>query len=291
MRYLRKFDPWSGKFCSCKPKYSLSPYTGCDHRCLYCYITTYIPHAFHCRPKLDFIKHLPWDLKKADKSLPISIANSSDPYPTIEKDLGLTRQTLKLLVEYGFKVLLVTKSDILLRDLDIISPENFAVTVTINTNDDTLSGKYEPNAPAPSKRISMLEQVISKGIPVMVRVDPIIPGVNENVGLLLKELSDIGVKFITTSTYKARPDSLKRLSTAFPKLSKTFEQKYKKNGEYINRSWYLPKLERERLMKHVYQLAKKHDLGFNMCREGITLPRSSPSCDGAHLLFNNKYAP
>ncbi len=288
MRYLSRFDPWSGKFCTCKPKYSLAPYTGCDHRCLYCYITTYIPHAFQCRPKQNFIKHLPEDLRKADKSIPISIANSSDPYPTIERDLGLTRETLKLLGEYSFKVLLVTKSDIILRDLDIISNDGFAVTVTINTIDDALAGKYEPNAPAPSKRITMVEQLVSKGKSVMVRVDPIIPGVNEDVGSLLKELSDVGVKYITTSTYKARQDSLKRLSTTFPDLSKILEEKYQKNGEYVNRSWYLPKPERERIMKNVYQLAKKDGLGFNMCREGVSEPRTSPSCDGVHLLFNTK---
>ena len=284
MRLLRKFDPWTGRFCTCKPKYSLAPYTGCDHRCLYCYITTYIPNAFNCRPKQDFIKYLSSDLRQADNSIPISIANSSDPYPTIERDLGLTRKTLKILTSHNFKVLLVTKSTILTRDFDIISNNNIVVTVTINSNADELANQLEPGAPPPSKRIAMVEKLISSDVPVMVRVDPLIPGVNHNVDPLLKELSEIGVEQITTSTFKARPDSLKRLSKTFPELGESLDKSYRKHGEFINRSWYLPKKQREMLMTHIYEISKKYNIGFNMCREGLTIPRTSASCDGAHLL-------
>ncbi len=284
MYYLRRFDPWKGKFCTCKPKYSLAPYTGCDHKCLYCYITTYIPHAFSCRPKVDFLEKLPHDLERADNTIPISIANSSDPYPTIEKELGLTKETLKVLTEFDFKVLLVTKSDILLRDLDILSTGNFAVTFTINTNNNTLAKQLEPGAPKPSKRIAAVEKLIENSVHVMVRVDPIIPGLNEAVGPLLRELANIGVKYITTSTYKARPDSLKRLIKTFPEVKNSLIRNYKENGEFINRSWYLPKPERERIMKDVYETAKRLGIKFNMCREDVKLPRTAPSCDGLHLL-------
>ena len=151
MSYLRRFDPWKGKYCSCGPKYSLAPYTGCDHGCLYCYITTYIPDAFNCRPKRDFIRILERELRKADNSIPVSISNSSDPYPTLESKHKLTRAALGLLNEYTFKVLLVTKSDIVLRDLDLITAGNTAVTMTINTVDDALARRLEPGAPPPSK--------------------------------------------------------------------------------------------------------------------------------------------
>ena len=125
MYYLRRFDPWNGKYCTCKEKYSLAPYTGCDHRCLYCYITTYIPHAFDCGPKSDFIKNLPRDLRKADNNIPILIANSADPYPTIEKKLKSTRKSLKILYRFNFPVLLVTKSDIFLRDNNLFPTPEF----------------------------------------------------------------------------------------------------------------------------------------------------------------------
>ena len=285
MYFLRQFDPWKGKYCTCESKYSLAPYTGCDHRCIYCYITTYIKQPYVCRPKQDFIRKLTLDLKKADNNIPISISNSSDPYPTIEKRNKLTRETLKTLTNFDFNVLLVTKSDIYLRDLDIIKSNNVAITATINTNDDDLAKILEPGAPSPSKRLSAVEILVSHSVPVMVRVDPIIPGLNNDVDSLLSELSNIGVKYITTSTFKARPDSLKRMIKAFPELSYVLRYNYLEKGKYINHSWYLPTDHRRRLMKKVYETAKKYKLKFNMCREGLKIPKSSPSCDGQHL-FN-----
>lgn len=284
MRYLRRFDPWNGKYCTCKVKYSLAPYTGCDHRCQYCYITTYIPNAFFCRPKTDFIKYLPNDLKKADSSIPVSISNSSDPYPTIEKKFELTRKALKIIAKANFNILLVTKSDIILRDIDLLKGNNIAVTFTINSNDDSLAKRLEPGAPVPSKRLFAVGELINHSVPVMVRVDPIIPGLNEDVEPLMKELRDLGVKLITTSTYKARKDSLTRIIDAFPELDQTLTHKYLDSGEFVNRAWYLPKEDRERIMRNVYECAHKFGLGFNMCREGVSLPRTSQSCDGVHLL-------
>jgi DNA repair photolyase len=283
MYFLRLFDPWKGKYCSCRPKYSLAPYTGCDHRCLYCYITTYIPQPFNCRVKSNFLNLLPRDLDKADRNIPISIANSSDPYPTLEKKQKITRETLKILLEYNFKVLLVTKSDIFLRDLDILSSGAFALTITINTIDDSIASKLEPGAPLPSRRILAIEKLISKSIPFMVRVDPMMPGLNDDVELLLKTLSEVGVKYITTSTYKARHDSLKRLIKTFPALSSSLKTNYQASGEFVNRSWYLPLKLREEVMRKVSISAKKYNLQINMCREGVSLPRDAPSCDGQHL--------
>jgi DNA repair photolyase len=195
----------------------------------------------------------------------------------------LIRGTLKLLNDFNFKVLLVTKSDILLRDLDVISKGNIAVTVSINNNDDELSSYLEPGAPPPKKRLAMVQQLVQRTIPVMVRVDPIIPGLNEDVSMLLKELSDIGVKNITTSTYKARSDSLNRLKSAFPELGQKLEKIYRNSGEYFNQSWYLPRTNRERIIQNVSRLAKKYGLGFNVCREGINISRTSKSCDGQSL--------
>ncbi len=284
MRFLRFFDPWSGKLCSCRPKYSLSPYTGCGHKCLYCYITTYIPNAFTCRPKNDFIKNLPSDLKSADSSIPISMANSSDPYTPLESDLGITRNTLKLLTEFGFQVIIVTKSDLVVRDLDIISGGKVAVTVTINNDNEHLTSYLEPGAPCLTRRIKMVQKLLDASIPVLVRVDPIIPGLNENAETLLKELSEIGVKYITTSTYKARSDNLNRIKAVFPKQGLKLEKIYKSSGEYFNHSWYLPTEMRLKIMKEIAVLAKKYGLGFNVCREGLSIKRTSQSCDGQHLL-------
>jgi DNA repair photolyase len=202
----------------------------------------------------------------------------------MEKKDKLTRETLKLLSDLDFKTLLVTKSDIFLRDLDILTTGKFAFTITISTHDDELAAKLEPGAPPPSRRIMAAAKLIENSIPVGIRVDPIIPGLNEDVEPLLKQLAEVGVEIITSSTYKARNDSLKRLITAFPKQKLQWEKLYLDNGQYLNRSRYLQVDERQRILKNVSLSAKKHGLKFNMCREGLTITRTAASCDGMHLL-------
>ncbi|MBS7629611.1 radical SAM protein, partial [Candidatus Bathyarchaeota archaeon] len=93
MGVIGPFDPWSSKMCTCPKKYSLSPYTGCSHRCLYCYITSYISNPFEARPKKEFLKRLTYELERIDRRVPICMASSSDPYVHIESKLGLTRNT------------------------------------------------------------------------------------------------------------------------------------------------------------------------------------------------------
>lgn len=281
--FLRVFDPWKGKLCTCPKKYSLSPYTGCGHQCRYCYITTYIPQAFECRAKQNFIKHLPKELDKADPKYPISIANSSDPYPPMELDLGLTRKMLKLFQDYDFKILVVTKSDIVTRDIDLFKRLNAVVTITITTHDPVLAMKLEPNAPSPEARIGAVETLLKHKIQCMVRIDPIIPGVNEDPTELIQKLSDIGLNTITSSTYKARPDSLKRMAASFPEHKNLFKSLYLDNPEFINRSRYLPKDMRYEIMKKVRNVANEHDIEFGMCREDFPDLQTSKSCDGSHL--------
>ena len=99
MYYIKEFDPWSSSLCTCPSKYSLNPYTGCNHSCIYCYITSYIPNAFHVRIKKDLLKKLNKDIKNIDKNRIISLSNSSDPYPTVEKELMVTRKILGILTQ------------------------------------------------------------------------------------------------------------------------------------------------------------------------------------------------
>jgi DNA repair photolyase len=281
--FLRVFDPWKGKLCTCPKKYSLSPYTGCDHQCRYCYITTYIPKAFECRAKQNFVKYLPKELDKADPKYPISIANSSDPYPPIELDLGLTRKMLKLFQNYDFKLLIVTKSDIVTRDIELLKCLNVVVAMTITTHDPVLAAKLEPNAPGPEARIGAVETLIKNKIQCMVRIDPIIPGVNEDPTELIQKLSQVDLTTITSSTYKARPDSLKRMIASFPEHKNLFKSFYLDDPEFINRSRYLPKEKRFDLMSKIKNIAHEYDIEFGMCREGFPTLQTSKSCDGSHL--------
>jgi len=89
---LRAFDPWKSELCTCPDKLSLNPYTGCPHGCLYCYASSYIPCFSSCRPKADLLRRLDREAARIGPGPFVAISNSSDPYPPMEEDLGLTRQ-------------------------------------------------------------------------------------------------------------------------------------------------------------------------------------------------------
>lgn len=279
---ISKFDPWRSRLCTCPPKLSFSPYTGCDHACVYCYASSYIPKFFSCRPKRDLLTRLRREAAKLNGEL-ISIANSSDPYPKLEAEMGLTRRCLEVLSRCDCKIQLITKSDLVIRDVDIFKRMPSAVAVTVTTDDDDLSKAIEPNAPPPSKRIKAIEKLVEEGVPTSVRVDPIIPFFNDNQESLIKALSSIGVKHITSSTYKVKPDNWRRLSLALPKVAEKLRPLYFESGEKVGRYVYLPRELRLDLMKKVALLAKRYGVKFGTCREGLSYLNTA-TCDGSWLL-------
>lgn len=275
------FDPWKSELCTCPKKYSLNPYTGCEHACIYCYITSYIPKAFSPRPKKNFIKRLMREREKLDRNIYIAISNSSDPYQPLEKEYKLTRAALKILKD--FKILIVTKSDLVTRDKDMFNKTS--VSMTITTMNEEIARKLEPNAPLPERRLRALEKLVDK-IKVSVRIDPIIPYLNEDVEKLIKELSCIGVSHVISSTFKPRYDSWKRFKKVFPDEAEKLEEYYFKKGKKYKNAFYLPEELRFKLMKRIRKLCDKHGMTFSTCREGFNL-NTSPTCDGSHLILEN----
>ncbi|MDI6806662.1 MAG: radical SAM protein [Candidatus Aenigmarchaeota archaeon] len=288
MQVINLFDPWKSKFCTCPTKYSFSPYTGCSHGCLYCYASSYIPNFFTCKPKKDLLKRLASDLKKIDKRIYVSIANSSDPYPPLEHKLRLTRDCLKLLVANNCKFLLITKSNLVERDKDVLSKAKVCVSFSLTTLDEDAAKKLEPNAPLPQKRLAAMENLIKHNIQVAMRIDPIIPGINDSeIGDLLKSVAEIGVKHIVSSTYKARFDSWNRMYKVFPEVMEKLKDLYFRQGEKISNSYYLPTSIRFKLMKKVKESCDKFGLTFACCREGFIELNTPKSCDGSHLITIN----
>lgn len=289
MRVLRVFDPWKSPLCTCPFKYSLHPYTGCSHFCLYCYATSYIGRKPSV-PKNRFLDALKTDLLKVKQGSIIELSTSSDPYPPIEEWVELTRNTLTLLLEHGMRVLITTKSYLVRRDVDILSKTPSAVMITITTLNRGVSRILEPDAPSPEDRLEAIRYLKDHGIPVGARIDPVIPGVNDDP-LELKDLVDAivdaGAQHIVTSTYKARGDSLKRLSQAFK--DKSLASLYKEKGEIVHGSIYLPKNERARLLQPVISRAVERGITVATCREGLGAAFfKAPSCDGSHMIALRK---
>jgi len=279
---ISAFDPWRSPHCTCPPKMTLNPYTGCDHDCVYCYVSGYVPRFFECRPKKDLLGRLRVEAPKLRGEL-LSMSNSSDPYPNMEAEKGLTRDCLKILAGCDCKVQIVTKSDLVARDADLLADMPGMVSVTITTDDDALAKLIEPNAPSPADRIRAVEKLIRKGVPTSVRVDPLFPFVNSDVQRLLELLASIGVKHVTSSTYKAKPDNWRRLAASMPEVAERLRPLYFELGEKVGNSFRLPRDLRLELMESVAASAKRFGMKFGTCREGLS-HLNTAVCDGSWLL-------
>lgn len=286
MPLISQFDPWRSGLCTCPPKLTFNPYTGCDHQCVYCYASSYIPSFSDCRPKKDALAALKREAAKLNGET-ISIANSSDPYPRAEASVGITRRCLEILAQSNCKIQIITKSNIVIRDDDLLSKIPSTVAITITTNDDDTARVIEPHAPPPSQRLRAAQELIAKGIPVSARIDPIIPFVNDQPQKLISELASVGVKHLTCSTYKAKPDNWRRLTQAMPKVVEKLKPLYFEHGEKIGGNTMLSKEHRFKLLKGTRDLALAHGLKFGVCREGLAQLNTAP-CDGSWLILKEK---
>lgn len=282
MSYLRPFDPWRSEFCSCPEKWTVNPYTGCGHRCLYCYATSFIPRFYEPRPKRDFLKTIEREIPKLPEGALISLSNSSDPYQPLEEKLRLTRSFLEMVQGLSLYLLILTKSDLILRDLDLLSPERTVVSVTLTTR------KYdrilEPGAPGFEKRLSAIKELKKRGFKTVARIDPLIPFLNESeLEEIVSEVSPY-VDHIVVSTYKARKDSLNRLGGAFPELAPLIRDLYQKKGLYQQNSYYLQHEIRRNLLYRAKTLCLKYGKSLGICREGIRDLQEPEKCDGSFLL-------
>ncbi len=172
---------------------SINPYRGCEHGCVYCFARP--THAYlGLSPGLDFESKLFMkpdapELLERELSAPsyvprtIAIGTNTDPYQPIERRYALMRRILQVLDKAGHPVGIVTKSDLILRDLDILSrmaKRNLVrVAVSVTTLDPQLARTMEPRAPTPPRRLAALRGLAAAGVPVSVMVAPVIPAIND----------------------------------------------------------------------------------------------------------------
>lgn len=167
-------------------KYSLNPYVGCEHGCIYCYSRSIFRDrelALHwgefVRAKQNIPELLSRELERKPKGV-IGLSTITDPYQPLEAKLGLTRRCLEVLSRHEFPVSIQTKSDLVLRDADLVKPGRFDVGVTITTMDEDLARKIEPKSPSPDARAQVVEEFASRGVETWVFLGPIIPEINDD---------------------------------------------------------------------------------------------------------------
>jgi DNA repair photolyase len=195
----------------------------------------------------------------------------------------LTRRCLEILAESNCKIQIITKSNLVVRDSDLLGKAPATVALTITTDDDDLAKLIEPFAPLPSQRLRAAQDLIKAGVPVSVRIDPIIPFANDQPQELIEDLASIGVKHLTCSTYKAKPDNWIRLAQAMPEVAEKLRPLYFQQGEKIGGNTLMPKALRYKLLKSVRDLAVAQGIKFGVCREGLTGLNTAP-CDGSWLM-------
>jgi DNA repair photolyase len=173
---------------------SINPYRGCEHGCIYCFARP--THSFlGLSPGLDFetrltakpdaAKVLRAELSKLGyRPAPIAMGTNTDPYQPLEKKLGITREILAVLRDFGHPVTILTKGTTIERDVDILGDMAraglAAAGLTVTTLDRHLARKMEPRAAAPERRLQALRRLADAGIPTRVSVGPVIPGLNDH---------------------------------------------------------------------------------------------------------------
>ena len=180
-------------------------YRGCTHGCIYCDSRSTCYQFTHLFEDIEVKQNAPELLEKALKSkrkkCMIGTGAMSDPYMHCENDLKLTRKCLEIILKHGFGAAVQTKSDLILRDIDLLDEINQSakcvVQMTLTTYDDALCRIIEPNVCSTKRRIEVLEKMQEKGIPTVVWLTPVLPFINdtvENITAILNECVRTGVK-------------------------------------------------------------------------------------------------
>ena len=172
---------------------SINPYRGCEHGCIYCYARP--THSYlNLSPGLDFETKLVAKVNAAEvlrrelaapgyRVAVVNLGSATDAYQPIEREMGVTRAVLQVLAGARHPVAVVTKSSLIERDLDLLTPlaedRLTAAFISVTTLDNHLSRTLEPRAAAPARRLRTIETLARAGVPVCVNVAPVIPFVNE----------------------------------------------------------------------------------------------------------------
>ena len=228
------------------PSNGMNLYRGCSHGCIYCDSRSkcyQMNHDFEdIEVKENALELLEAALRRKRKRCMIGTGAMTDPYIPLEKKLGYTRKALLLIEKYGFGVALQTKSDLVLRDLDILRRINektkAVVQMTLTTADEKLCRIIEPNVSTTNERFEALKALRDAGIPTVVWLCPVLPFINdteENIRTILGMCVEAGVRGVLcfgmglTLREGNREYFYKQLDIHFPRLKERYIRAYGNN--------------------------------------------------------------
>ena len=228
------------------PSNGMNLYRGCSHGCIYCDSRSkcyQMNHDFEdIEVKENALELLEAALRRKRKRCMIGTGAMTDPYIPLEKKLGYTRKALLLIEKYGFGVALQTKSDLVLRDLDILRQINektkAVVQMTLTTADEKLCRIIEPNVSTTNERFETLKALRDAGIPTVVWLCPVLPFINdteENIRTILGMCVEAGVRGVLcfgmglTLREGNREYFYRQLDIHFPRLKERYIREYGNN--------------------------------------------------------------
>lgn len=239
-------------------KYNMNIYRGCQHRCIYCDSRSACYQIEDFDGELIVKSNAPLLLeaeirKKRAKGI-IGTGAMSDPYTPFEKESRLTRKCLAIIKEHNWPVQIITKSNLILRDADILSEINgVSVAFTLTTTDDDLAAKIEPGAPRPSKRLEALGVLSALGVTAGVTMMPVLPFLEdseENIAAVVKQAKHYGASYIIpafglTMRDRQREYFYQQLDRHYEGLSERYRKRYKdyyscgiNNNQKLSRLFY-----------------------------------------------------
>jgi DNA repair photolyase len=254
--------------------WTINPYRGCEFACKYCY-ARYTHEFMEMRDGVDFERKIyvkqqaAWllrqDLKKVKRGEEIALGTATDPYQPAEKRFEVMRAILEeLALHSGLELGIVTKSDLILRDRDVLrriaEHNRLFVSITITTLDTKLARILEPRAPRPDLRMAAVKELNLAGIKAGVSCAPVMPGITDSpaaLDALVKATKEAGGKYIFANPLFLKPCSA---SIFLPFVEKEFPQlveEYRKR--YAGQS-FVSKLYAKRISELMATLRKKHGL-------------------------------
>lgn len=235
LSHVKQPDTWFGL------KYNMNLYRGCQHRCIYCDSRSecYQIEDFdgEVLVKANAIELLREELARKRVKGTIGLGSMNDCYMPLEREVNLTGRALELIAEFGFTVHVMTKSDLVLRDLDTLVEINgryATVSFTITTADDELGKKLEPGASLVSDRFRAMRTLADTGIQTGVSLMPVLPFIEdneENIAAIVRKTHEHGGSYVIPSFGMTMRDRQRayyyaRLDELFPGLRQEYERAF-----------------------------------------------------------------
>jgi DNA repair photolyase len=231
---VKQPDDWFGL------KYNMNLYRGCQHQCIYCDSRSecyQIENFSDVLVKINAIDLLKDELSRKRVKGTIGTGAMNDPYMPLEATRNLTGQALQVIADHHFPVHIITKSDLVLKDLDALCEINrvyAAVSFTITTTDDDLGKKLEPGAPKVTDRLAAMKTLAANGILTGVTLMPVLPFIEdnvENIRQIVNRAHEAGASYIIPSFGMSLRDRQRdyyyaELDKLFPGLRGAYEKRF-----------------------------------------------------------------